>query len=466
MKTKALSENKMALFNILSTIIIAGINFFTIPIFTRMLDTSGYGIVNVYSAWVSIFVIFIGLKADGTIGSAKANLPEEEQDSYQFSILVLSFLAFIALFIVTIIFLQPISSLLNMDPTITVCMVIQSFGSCVISLFSMRYIFNKNAQFNFLLSVGICIATTLTSVLLIFFVFTGTNAYFGRILGLCLPSAILGAILAISLAVKQHGVVKSKYWHFCLSLSLPLIFHGLSQLVLGQTGKIVVQQTYGDSAAGIYSIAVTIVTLLNVVYGALNNAFVPFMYDDLAGKTPESVKQSHFKNYFTSFTLGTIAFVFLSPEILKLMSTRAYWDAIQLLPLLTVGQYCIFLYSFPVNYEFYKMQTKSIATGTILAAILNIVLTLVLTPIYGLPGAAFATMIAYIALFIFHFCIARFALGDNNYPGHYYVIGIISVILISALCYPLANFYIIRWVIAFIALICVGVRVVKTRSIF
>ena len=134
MLSGSLSENKMALFNILSTVIIAGVNFFTIPIFTRMLDTDGYGIVNVYSAWVSIFVVFIGLKADGSIGTAKANLPEEDQDSYQFSILALSTVAFLVIFVAVLLLLEPVSTLLSLEPLLVVCMVVQSFGAFVISL--------------------------------------------------------------------------------------------------------------------------------------------------------------------------------------------------------------------------------------------------------------------------------------------------------------------------------------------
>lgn len=466
MQLKPLSENRTALFNILSTVIIAGVNFFTIPIFTRMLDTDGYGVVNVYSAWVSIFVVFIGLKADGSIGTAKANLPEKEQDSYQLSILALSTVSFLVIVAFVLLFLQPISELLGLNPILVVCMVVQSFGAFVISLFSMRFIFKKQAQLNFAISVGICLATTALSVFLVFFVFTGDDAYMGRVLGLCIPNAALGVALALGLAFKKRGAIKFKYWRFCLALTLPLIFHGLSQLVLGQTGKIVIQQSCGDSLAGVYSIAVVIVTLLNSIYGALNNAFVPFMYDDLAGKTSSDVKMSHFRNYFTSFTLGTVAFVLVAPEILKLMSTEAYWGAIPLLPLLTVGQYCVFLYSFPVNYEFYSMKTRSIAVGTVLAAALNIALTLSLVSGFGMMGAAFSTMVAYLALFVFHFCIARFALGDRNYPARYYAVGLAFVLVASFACYPLSDLVVARWVVALLALARVGLRIYRTKSIF
>lgn len=460
------SENKMALYNIASTVLIAGINFITIPIFTRLLDTNGYGIVNIYIAWVQIFTIFVGLKADGSIGSAKANLPEEEQDSYQFSILVLSLITFTVIICLVLFTLQPLSKLLNMQPILTICMVIQSFGAFVISLFSMRYIFKKQPKKNFILSVGLCLCTTILSVLLILFVFTNDDSYMGRVLGLVFPNILIAFGLFTSFTIKKGMNFNTGYWKFCLTLTIPLIFHGLSQLLLAQTGKIGIQQFYGDSIAGVYSIAVVIVTLLNAIYNALNNAFVPFMYDDLAGKTPEIVKQSHFKNYFTSFTFGAGAFMLVAPEILKLMSTEAYWPAIEVLPLLTLGQYFIFMYSFPVNFEFYSMKTRSIAVGTICAALVNITLTVMLLPFYGMMGAAFSTMISYFGLFVFHFCISRFFLGDKNYPAYYYLFGSVAMIATCGICYALVDFAIVRWIAAAVLVTCVGLRIWKTKSIF
>lgn len=459
------SENKMAAYNIASTALVAGINFLTIPIFTRMLDTDGFGIVTVYTAWVQICAIFIGLKADGSIGSAHANLPEEEQDSYHWSILLMGCASFAVILVLVTVFLGPLSSLLAMDGLLVIAMVLQSFGTFVISLFSMRFIFKREPQKNFAMSVGVCLATTLLSIALIFAGLFGGDAYMGRVIGLMLPNLLIGIGLFVALA-KNREQFKLSYWHFCLALTLPLIFHGLSQLVLAQTGKIAIQQYQGNSAAGIYGLAVTVVTLMGAIYSALNNAFVPFMYDDLAGKTSEEKKQSHFRNYFIMFTLGSLAFAFMAPEILKILSTEAYWSATRLLPPLIFGQYCVFLYSFPVNYEFFKMRTKSVAIGTVGAAMLNVVLCVLLVPSYGMDGAAAATAVAYAGLFLFHFCVARFALGDRNYSARWYVGGAVVVGAICALCYPLADAPALRWAFGLIFLAIAIVRMVRKRAIF
>lgn len=463
---KPLSENKMALYNILSTVIISSINFFSIPIFTRMLSTNGYGIVTVYTAWVQICTVFVGLKADGSIGTARANLRDEEQDGYQLSILVLGAFSFFIILSLAFLFRDQICRLLAMDFDLVLAMLLQSFGAFVVSLFSMRFIFNKQAHKNLLLSVGVSIATTLLSIALIFFVFTGSDAYEGRVWGLALPNLFIGLTLFFALLWSAWKKFKISYWQFCLALSFPLIFHGLSQLVLAQTGRIALQRFFDDSMAGIYGVAVTVTSLLNSVYTALNNAFVPFMYDDLAGKTPWETKQEHFKNYFVLFTLGTMAFLLVSPEAIEILSTPDYWSGIAVLPPLTVGQYCVFLYSFPVNYEFFKMKTASVGAGTVMAALANVALTIWLVPALGMMGAALATMFAYLLLFVFHFCTARYRLGDRHYSARWMVAGLGIVVLTGILVYPLEMLWPVRWVMGLALLALASLRVLRKRRIF
>lgn len=463
---KRKSENFVASLNIVSTIIVAGISFFTIPIFTRLLDTDGYGVVTIYEAWVQIFVIFIGLKADGSIGSAQANLDEKEQESYQYSVLLLSLISFSVVSTAFIIYIEPASVVLGMSEGLVICLLVQSFGAFLVQFFNMRFIFRKEAQKNFFVSVGLCVATTVLSIALIAVIPINGELYYGRAVGLAVPNVLLGLALFINLAKMKGKVFQAKYWKFCVLLTLPLIFHGLSQQVLSQTGKIAIQHYVGDSGAGIFGLAVTISSLITYIYTALNNAFVPFMYEDLAGKTTESIKQRHFNNYFLLFSLGTCAFALMAPELLKVMSTEAYWPALEILPILVIGKYCVFLYSFPVNYEFYKMKTGSIAVGTIFAAVVNVVLCASLVPSFGLFGAAVASTIAYIALFVFHLGISRLILGDHNYSAWKFFAGFAAVCIVSLSYYFLSEAVLFRWLLGTCFLSAALLRIVKTKTIF
>lgn len=69
--------------------------------------------------------------------------------------------------------------------------------------------------------------------------------------------------------------------------------------------------------------------------------------------------------------------------------------------LIIVSYFLVFLYTFPVNIQFFYANTTWIPIGTLLAAGVNWLLNLVLIPHYAAYGAAMATIISYLALLIF-----------------------------------------------------------------
>ena len=82
---KILKSNSMvnsAIWYTVGSFVLKGVNFFTVPIFTSLLTTAEMGKITIYSTWGSIVAILVGLGIDGTVGSAKANLKDEEYTEY------------------------------------------------------------------------------------------------------------------------------------------------------------------------------------------------------------------------------------------------------------------------------------------------------------------------------------------------------------------------------------------------
>ena len=50
------------MFNILSTVLLNGISIFTGPLFSRMLGTSGFGVLKIYNIWASVAAILLTLQ--------------------------------------------------------------------------------------------------------------------------------------------------------------------------------------------------------------------------------------------------------------------------------------------------------------------------------------------------------------------------------------------------------------------
>ncbi len=463
---RELTENKMALFNLGSTLVTSGIGVVTTPIYTRLLSASEYGTVSVFMAWAQILVIFIGLESKGAIGPAKANLPESEQDSFQASILCL-ILCNAALFLtISLVAAVPISSLVELPVICAPLLVLQALSAALMAFFNARFTFNKNAQANFVVSSVTAVAAAVLSVALIVAAEQEDYRYLGRIVGFIVPSLLTGMILSTIFLARQHGSIKLKYWGLSLSLTIPIMLHGLSSVALSQIGRLGVQYAWGDSLVGIYSIALTVASFIGLLQSSSLNAFLPFMFDDMAGKTSDETKESHFRNYIFLFTALLSAFMFASPEILKLFAPSEYWSAIPVLPLLIVAHYFMFLYSFPANYEFFKMKTRTIGLGTLLAALVCLGLSFAMIPTFGIMGAAMSSAISNLMLFVFHFFVARYAYGDRNYPPRLLFGGLGFTCTITFVCLLLLDAVVARWILVAIFLAISILRVIAKRTIF
>ena len=135
-------------------------------------------------------------------------------------------------------------------------------------------------------------------------------------------------------------------WKFCLPLCLPLIFHHLSQIILAQCDRIMLQQLLNDNGTvGIYSFIFTFVHILNIIWSALNNTWVPFYYDYVKQNNTEVIERKS-KNYMFLYTALCIGFVLLSPEVVKLFSSEDFWSGMELIPIIAFSCYMVFLYSF------------------------------------------------------------------------------------------------------------------------
>lgn len=459
-------QNKNAIYNILGPIILNGINFFTIPIFTRMMGPAQYGIVSVFTTWIGIFSIIFGLQVQGSIGTAKAHLGEDSIKPYLSSILLLG-LAFGSLCIIFgSIFYQPLSEWMMLSVETYTLMGLQSIATFIISFSSIAFIFYKKAQYSFVVNVSTAVITSVLSIVLILYYFGHDEAYLGRIYGMVLPTVCMAVLVATYFLKQGNFAFKKEYILFCLPICLPLIFHGMSHIVLAQSDRIILQRLLGNEATGIYSFMIIFSGVLTAIWNALNNTWVPFYYDDLrAGKLEEISKKS--KNYILIFTIIHIVFLLWAPEVIKIFTPPSFWSSIYLLPLFVLSNYFTFMYSFPVNFQFFHKTTVSIAIGTVCAALVNVGLNLLFIPIFGIIGSALATLVAHIALFVFQQIISTYVLKQ---PYHYSWTFFVPGILVMSLCigsfYLLEDLIVIRWGLGFILSVYFFVHIYRRKRLF
>lgn len=459
------SVNKITILNIISTFMLQGIAFVTTPIFTRLLGTEQFGMYSLFNSWVLILTCLMGFSVNSSIGTGIYTF-KDKYIYFRNSVLLSSTLICLLELILIGICIPILTKITGFSGWLIIILGVTTLSHYIVNFAQMAFIYEKKADNNLILSVSISIVSVVVSIFLIYKE-NDNSRYLGRIYGVATTYLVVAIIVWLLLFLKKPVGIKKEYLKYGIAVGFPIVFHSLSQQILGQSDR-VMMQWFGVNAdkIGIYSLFYTISSVLVTILGALNNSWCPFYYDDL-NEEKWNILNKKCKNYIELFTVLGIGFLFLSREVSYLMADESYWSGMNIIPILTFAVYFTFMYQFPVNFEFFHKKTKIIAIGTVGAGILNIILNAIMIPKWGMYGAAIATAISYLALFFAHYYIV---IHMKEHPYHLnikiFIPGLICMMIGAFLFYVFASYWYVRWGLGIILGCFELYRIYKRKSIF
>ena len=457
--------NKITILNIISTFMLQGIAFITTPIFTRLLGTAQFGLYSLFNSWVLILTCLMGFGINSSIGTGVYTF-KEHYISFRNSILVSSTLICLLEIVVIVMCSSILVRVTGFSFDLVIIIGITAFAHYIINFAQMAFTYEKKAESNFILSVFLSIVSVGVSI---FFIYKADSdsKYLGRIYGVAITYFIVAVIVWLVLFLKKAIGINKKYLQYGIAVGFPIVFHSLSQQILGQSDRVMMQEFEISTAEiGIYSLFYTLSSVLSTILGALNNSWCPFYYDDVSEEKWDTLNKKC-KNYIEIFTILCVGFLLLAREVSYILADESYWRGINILPILSLAVYFTFMYQFPVNFEFFHKKTKIIAIGTIGAGIVNIILNAFMIPVLGMYGAAIATALSYFVLFLAHYAIVT---RIKEYPYHLkitiFIPGIFGILIGIVLFYVLSPYSYVRWMIGIILGCFELYRIYKRKSIF
>lgn len=455
------SAVKAGLWYTIGNIALKGCAFLTLPVFTRLLSTSDFGVYNAYIAYEQIFTAILGVGFYGTIKNAKLDFKENFK-KYLSSIVFLSVLIFIFITAAANVAYPIYCNELDFSRFVTNCLLFQSFGAYMLYLYGVKL----NAEFryrSFLIMSSInVLGNTVLSIILILFVFPNER-YLGRILGSAIPLIGIGVALCFLIWRNGRTLYNKAYWKYGLAIGLPLLPHVISQSLLSQVDRIMIKDMVGSSEAGIYSYIYTICTILYIVGNSMENAWSPWVFYTLDSGDKKRIERAG-KDYVMVFALLTIGFFCVMPEVTKIMAGSNYWGGISLIIPLTFGNFFVFMYGLPVNIEYYHKKTGFISLGTILAAGLNAVLNYFGIILFGYQVAAYTTFLSYGMLFLFHWFIAN-KYGVSELYSFKFLLNRTALVLILGFAVLLTDgFMVFNFILRYMLIILILIWFYKHRQ--
>lgn len=420
----------------------SGMAFLTVPIFTRLLSTSDYGIMNTYTSWVGIMTIIIGLNFPMGIRAAFSDY-REDMNNFISSITTLS----IIIAAVYAILILSLCSLNKYNCFLILLCLIQSFFMGILQNYSMYLMMKiEYKKRTFLMIVPNLLINFLSIIMIIYII--NENLYIGKILVSVIVNTILGLIVIKKIYKKGHVYISVIYWKYILLISVPLVLHALSLIILSQVDRIMLSSISGPSQAGIYSLIYNYSMLASVVIYSANSVWIPWFTKRMDAKEYEKINK-YCSKYIVLISTVIFVIIFISPEVLVLMAPKEYWSGKYIVPLIVLSSYLIFMHTIYVNVEHYYKKTKMIALNTLISAVLNIVLNLILIPIYGIYAAACTTLLSYFTSLVLHYFTAK-SINNKIVPIKQMYCPLLVLAIMVTLYYLFIENIILRWVFVII----------------
>ena len=392
----------------IGNILIRGLSFVVLPLFSRLMNTEQFGIYNGFVAVDSILYVITGLALHSSVKSAHYTF-EGKTDRYISSLSLVYLINFTALFAIVTLFGNSIGQLLKLPIPALYMLLLYSSGSAILTLYLNRISLDYSYKKYLALSLVNTVGSIVLSLLLMLSIFKGERAM-GRIIGSSVTIAAIAIYLLVEMWRKARPRYDRDFWKFGITYSLPIIPHGISQVLLSQFDRIMIRSLDSDESAGIYSLAAYIKIILTIISDSISEAWTTWFFEEYDKGNNEIIRKraSQLSWGFAFFTVGVMA---VAPEIILILGGKAYLEGKYVAYPMIVDAFILFLYNIIVPSEYYKKKTQYIMAGTIVAAIINVITNYIFIRAYGYIAAAYTTLFSYICYVVLHMIISRKLLG-------------------------------------------------------
>ena len=438
---------------------VKGLAFLTIPIFARILSTEDYGLYNTYLAYESVLSAFVGLALHVSLKNAKYKF-ESQYQTYVSSITVLLIASLIAWEIIGAVLFPLYKDVVGFPRYIIAALILQCFCTTVLYLYNVHLSLSYSYKKYLLAAAANAIGNCLLSVLLILTGFKDQR-YIGRILGTIIPLLVISICIIGYFWRRSKPSINKAYWKFGLKFSVPLIPHAVSQVILSQFDRIMIRNMVGVAEAGIYSFAYNIYLVIETTKISLDSVWGTWFFEKYHNNEYKTIRKVCTMYILAMFCFSTVVML-ISPELIYLLGTNKYFDSkFLVIPITSAGFYS-FLYSISAQVEYYHEKTHFISISTTVAAVINIVLNAIFIKKYGYIAAAYTTEFTYMLYFALHYIIARKLGKGPIFDGKVFFAVSIGCFAISIIGVASINLWLLRWVMALLAVCGMITVVVKS----
>lgn len=374
------------------------ISFVMIPVYTRFLTPSDYGVLELLYITSSILSIFIGVGIESAVGRFYFDYKEQKDRD---KVVSTAYIGFGVLAVIVIGALIPFNGKLaavildNAELGYLFIISLLTLGLGFVVPISIVYL--RVQQKSMAIMIIQSIKTAITLGLNIYFVVILERGVEGILSATLIATAIATVVLTSYTFYKTGFRLDLKLLKNMVIFGLPLVPSQVSAFIVQASDRYFIK-TYADmNLTGLYSIGYKFGSLINqFVTSPFIQIWTPRRFEFFDRDNSQTIYARIFTYFCVISIFVGLAMSIFAKEIMIIMTTPEFYPAYKIVPIVVLS-YIVFSFHYHFNIGILmKKKTKYIAYTNILNGILNLTLNFILIKKYDIWGAAYATLICFI----------------------------------------------------------------------
>lgn len=189
--------------------------------------------------------------------------------------------------------------------------------------------------------------------------------------------------------------------------SSPLIANSISWWINNASDRYIVTWFCGVAANGIYSVSTKIPSILNIFQTIFSQAWTLSVVKDFDPEDKDGFFTRTYNAYNCVMVIVCSVIIATDRILAQFLYINKFYVAWKYVPFLTIAIVFGALGGYVGGFFTAVKDSKKFATSTVIGAILNVLLNLVLVPSCGALGAAFSTAVAFVAVWLIRIIQSR-----------------------------------------------------------
>lgn len=377
------------------------LSFFLIPFYTAILTTEEYGLSDLMTTTINLLMPFLTLLMCEAL--MRFTLDKENDPKAIFT----TGMSVVAVGMIVFLLFSP---LISLKPGL------KEYYWYFVALYCLSTLHTELAYFvRGIEKVGIYSSSGVIQTI----VHIAFNILFLAVWGLGIKGYLLAAIIGNLVSI-IYLFLGARLYRFChtkafdrillkkmLQYSVPMIPNSLSWWISNSSDKYLITFFCGVAATGVYSVSQRIPSLFATISSIFMGAWTISAVEDFGSEKSRAFYSDIYRKYSVFNIVLVSLIVLLTKPIARFLFANEFFAGWYYVPVLVFAFLFHATSSFLGSIYTSAKKTKVLFVSTLSAALANIILNAILIPILGVIGAAVATLISYMLIWLIRIVDSR-----------------------------------------------------------